>query len=68
MTKHGIEGEPEDYCLVQLTPGGGMYVDIFVFQYFTGYINLILFYWDLSLTYYKSFSIKPHKFYSFSFV
>lgn len=56
MTKHGIEGDPDDYCLVQLIPGGGMYV-IF-FQTFISYVNLILFCWDPSIIYHKSFLTK----------
>lgn len=62
MTKHGIEGDPDDYCLVQLIPGGGMYVIFILFQTFINYMNLILFYWDLSVTYYKSFFTKPRNF------
>lgn len=31
MAKHGIEGDPDDYCLVQLIPGGGIYVSFLFF-------------------------------------
>lgn len=54
MAKHGIEGDPDDYCLVQLIPGDGMYVHNYIVSIFS---NLCKF--DsvlLSLTCYGIFS------------
>lgn len=39
MAKHGIEGDPDDYCLVQLIPGGGISV---IFVLFKIFINNVL--------------------------
>lgn len=39
MAKHGIEGDPDDYCLVQLIPGGGIHV---IFVLFKIFINNVL--------------------------
>lgn len=34
MAKHGIEGDPDDYCLVQLIPGGGKHTYICNLSFF----------------------------------
>lgn len=53
MAKHGIEGDPDDYCLVQLIPGGGNHVIFALFKAFINYVYLILFYWDTNFAYHE---------------
>lgn len=38
MAKHGIEGDPDDYCLVQLIPGGGIHVIFVLYKIFINYV------------------------------
>lgn len=43
MAKHGIEGDPDDYCLVQLISGGGINGIFALFKKFISYVYLTCF-------------------------